>query len=60
MIEPSIYKNSIEIECVTWTDEQGNHSMIKSAYDEMIAAQEAPILSITTEPPTEQTQEGAE
>ena len=22
------------IECVSWTDEQGTHSMIKTAYDE--------------------------
>ena len=21
------------VECVTWTDEQGTHSMLKSAYD---------------------------
>ncbi len=35
--------------------------MLKSTYDEMIAAQEnAPAFTITTEPPTEQTQEGAE
>jgi len=36
-------------------------SMLKSTYDEMIAAQEnAPAFPITTEPPTEQTQEGEE
>ena len=27
------------IECVTWTDEQGTHSMLKTAYDEMVASQ---------------------
>jgi hypothetical protein len=25
------------IECVTWTDEQGTHSMTKTAYDEQQA-----------------------
>ena len=60
MIEPTIYKNSIEIECVTWIDEQGNHSMFKSVYDGMIAAQEnAPAFPVTP-PNYEQTQEGAE
>ena len=34
------YTNSHGIECVIWTDENGSmHSMYKSAYDEMIAAQ---------------------
>jgi hypothetical protein len=29
------YLNTEGVECVTWTDEQGSHSMLKSAYDEM-------------------------
>ena len=28
------------VECVTWTDEQGTHSMLKTAYDEMLAQAE--------------------
>lgn len=30
-----IYLNLDGIECVSWTDEQGTHSMFKWAYDEM-------------------------
>ncbi len=34
-------------ECVTWTDEQGTHSMLKTAYDEMLkqAEQSTPNLA---------------
>jgi hypothetical protein len=32
------YLNTMGIECVQWTDEQGMHSMTKEAYDAMIAA----------------------
>ena len=28
-----IYQNLNGEDCVTWTDEQGTHSMLKSAYD---------------------------
>jgi hypothetical protein len=31
------YTNIDGIECVTWTDERGTHSMFKSAYDELKA-----------------------
>ena len=27
------------VKCVSWADEQGEHSMTKAAYDEMIALQ---------------------
>jgi hypothetical protein len=27
------YLNTDGVECVTWTDEQGTHSMTKEAYD---------------------------
>lgn len=27
------------IECVTWTDEQGTHSMLKTAYDALLEEQ---------------------
>jgi hypothetical protein len=30
-----IYKNTEGTECVMWTDAEGSHSMLKSAYDEM-------------------------
>jgi hypothetical protein len=33
-----IYTNIDGVECVTWTDEQGTHSMLKSAFDEQQAA----------------------
>jgi hypothetical protein len=35
------------VECVTWTDEQGTHSMLKTAYDEMLeqAEQSTPNLA---------------
>ena len=33
------------LECVTWTDEQGTHSMLKSTYDEQQAALSTPIVS---------------
>ncbi len=36
-----IYENMLGEECVIWEDEQGLHSMLKSAYDEQQAAQEA-------------------
>ena len=39
-----IYQNLEGQECVTWTDEQGTHSMLKSAYDEMQAAQSTPSV----------------
>ena len=29
------YTNTMGDECVTWTDEQGTHSMLKSTYDEL-------------------------
>jgi hypothetical protein len=38
-----IYKNSFGMDCVTWTDEQGTHSMLKSTYDAMQAEQSTPI-----------------
>jgi hypothetical protein len=31
------YLNTEGIECVSWTDEHGTHSMIKEAYDELKA-----------------------
>ncbi len=35
------YKNLANQDCVAWTDENGtSYSMLKSAYDEMIAKQE--------------------
>ena len=30
------YVNANGVECVKWQDEQGSHSMLKSAYDAMI------------------------
>jgi hypothetical protein len=33
------------IECVQWTDEQGNHSMLKSAYEAQQAALSTPIVT---------------
>jgi len=39
MSDVTIYQNTIGEDCVMWTDEQGTHSMLKSAYDEMIAQQ---------------------
>ena len=30
------YLNTEGIECVSWTDEQGTHSMLKSTYDEQV------------------------
>jgi hypothetical protein len=41
------YLNTEGVECVRWTDEQGNNcSMVKSAYDEMLeqAEQSTPNL----------------
>ena len=32
------YLNTIGVECVQWTDDQGMHSMTKETYDAMIAA----------------------
>ena len=32
-----IYKNSNGDDCVTWKDDQGTHSMLKSTYDEQQA-----------------------
>ena len=32
------------LECVTWTDEQGQHSMTKAAYEAMQAEQSTPNL----------------
>jgi hypothetical protein len=37
------YLNLDGIECVSWTDEQGTHSMTKEAYDKQQAEQSTPI-----------------
>jgi hypothetical protein len=40
-----IYQNTAGQDCVKWTDADGvSHSMLKSAYDEMIAQSETPTL----------------
>ena len=39
------YETVDGVECVTWTDEQGTHSMTKAAYDEQQAALSTPIVS---------------
>jgi hypothetical protein len=39
------FTNIDGIECVQWTDEQGNHSMLKDAYDKQQAEQSTPILT---------------
>jgi hypothetical protein len=33
------YLNLDGVECVTWTDEQGTHSMLKTAYDALLEEQ---------------------
>ncbi len=33
------------VECVTWTDEQGTHSMTKEAYDKQQAEQSTPSVT---------------
>ena len=42
------YLNTNGIECVIWTDEQGTHSMLKTAYDEMLSAQVEHLTEIPT------------
>jgi len=32
------------VECVTWTDEQGTHSMTKEAYEKQQAEQSTPMI----------------
>jgi hypothetical protein len=34
----TIYQNLNGEDCVAWTDDQGDHSMLKSVYDEQQAA----------------------
>jgi hypothetical protein len=34
------YKTIDGVDCVSWTDGQGTHSMLKTAYDEMLAQAE--------------------
>jgi hypothetical protein len=41
------YKTIDGIDCVTWTDEQGTHSMLKTAYDEMLKQAEQSTPSVT-------------
>jgi hypothetical protein len=38
------YKTIDGLECVAWTDEQGQHSMTKEAYDQQQAEQSTPNL----------------
>jgi hypothetical protein len=38
------YLNTYGVECVRWEDEQGTHSMLKSAYDAIQAEQSTPNL----------------
>jgi hypothetical protein len=39
------YQNLAGQDCVAWTDEDGtSHSMLKSAYDEMIAQREDQVI----------------
>ncbi len=38
------YLNLNGDECITWTDEQGTHSMTKEAYDKQQAEQSTPIV----------------
>jgi hypothetical protein len=33
------------LECVTWTDEQGQHSITKDAYEAMQAEQSTPMVA---------------
>ena len=42
MADITIYQNLNGEDCVTWTDEQGTHSMLKSAYEATLAANSAP------------------
>ena len=42
------YLNTNGDECVIWTDEQGMHSMMKYAYDEMLAQAEQSTPSLTS------------
>ena len=42
------YLNANGVECVKWQDEQGSHSMLKSAYDEMQAQQVEHLTEIPT------------
>jgi len=37
------YKTIDGVECVTWTDEQGTHSMLKSAYDTLPSNSADPV-----------------
>ena len=41
MADISIYQNTMGEDCVMWTDEQGNHSMLKEAYLATLAANSA-------------------
>jgi len=33
------------VDCVSWTDEKGTHSMTKEAYDKQQAEQSTPMIS---------------
>ena len=39
------YLNLTGVECIAWIDEQGSHSMLKSAYEEQQTALSTPIVS---------------
>jgi len=39
------YKTIDGVDCVTWTDEQGQHSMTKDAYDKQQAEQSTPKVA---------------
>ena len=41
MADVTIYQNTMGEDCVAWTDDQGSHSMLKTAYD----AQQATLVS---------------
>jgi len=47
MADVTIYQNLNGEDCVAWTDEQGSHSMLKSAYDAQQASDTLPSNSST-------------
>jgi hypothetical protein len=50
MADVTIYQNLNGEDCVAWTDDQGSHSMLKSAYDAQqatLAANSAPQANST-------------
>jgi hypothetical protein len=43
MADITIYKNTENVDCVAWTDENGlEHSMLKSAYDTLVSNSSTP------------------